>query len=75
MAAALDLDYKEPDWAGPPPDPTLVEIIKSGQILQQLVLKGKQFFVIGRLPVCDIELEHAVSFLPSPFISICMYEL
>ncbi|KAL7749416.1 hypothetical protein RI367_005287 [Sorochytrium milnesiophthora] len=54
------LPYDEPDWSTlPPADTYSLEMLKSGVMLGSVPLTGKRFFVIGRLPVCDIELEHA----------------
>ena len=52
------LAYKEPAWAGLPPseEPTYVlEEIKNGTIAGSHKLVGKSFFVVGRLPTCDIQ--------------------
>jgi hypothetical protein len=52
------LAYKEPAWAGLPPseEPTYVlEEIKNGTIVGTHKLVGKSFFVVGRLPTCDIQ--------------------
>ncbi len=56
----LALQYTEPEWAGMPPaeDPYFVEELKSGQIVNTYKLKSKSVFLIGRLPSCDIQLEH-----------------
>ncbi len=52
------LAYKEPPWAGLPPteDPVyILEEIKNGTIVGSHKLTGKSFFVVGRLPTCDIQ--------------------
>ncbi|KAK7904515.1 hypothetical protein WMY93_017122 [Mugilogobius chulae] len=53
------LPYTEPTWGSEPPDiPYSIEILKNGAIVNTIPLKGKSFFVVGRLPVCDVSLEH-----------------
>ncbi|KAK0167609.1 hypothetical protein PV327_004983 [Microctonus hyperodae] len=54
----LSLPYKEPSWAGIPNDKYKVEILKSGVILDTINLNDKSFYIIGRLPECDIPLAH-----------------
>ena len=61
-ARSSPLNYREPpDWNGSgslPPDSYFIEEIKSGTIVKKHPLKDKTFFVIGRLSVNDIQLEH-----------------
>ena len=55
------LAYKEPPWAGLPPDvePVYVlEEIKNGTIVGTHKLTGKSYFVIGRLPTNDIQVSY-----------------
>ncbi|XP_063978871.1 kanadaptin [Diachasmimorpha longicaudata] len=52
------LPYKEPSWAGTPSSDYKMEVLKSGVILDTVDLSKQSFFVIGRLPVCDIPLQH-----------------
>uniref|UniRef100_A0A6V7J4G3 FHA domain-containing protein n=1 Tax=Bracon brevicornis TaxID=1563983 RepID=A0A6V7J4G3_9HYME len=53
------LPYREPSWSGiPSSNQYKVEILKSGVILDTLDLYKQSFHVIGRLPVCDISLQH-----------------
>lgn len=54
----VSLPYKEPSWGGEPPEKYQVEILKSGVILDTIDLSSQSFYVIGRLPVCDIPLAH-----------------
>ena len=52
------LPYKEPPWAGLPPEEDSVytlEEIKNGTIVGTHKLVGKSYFIIGRLPACDIQ--------------------
>jgi len=61
------LNYRQPpNWVDddddgklPPTNvPYLIEEIKNGTIVKTHKLVGKTFFVVGRLPVNDIQLEH-----------------
>ena len=56
----ISLPYTEPEWSGVPEeeDDYSFEILKNGQIIDTLALKKKAFFVFGRLPSCDVTLEH-----------------
>ncbi|KAK0092572.1 hypothetical protein PV326_001130 [Microctonus aethiopoides] len=54
----LSLPYKEPSWAGIPSGKYKIEILKSGVILETIKLNDKSFYIIGRLPECDIPLAH-----------------
>lgn len=52
--------YTQPPWGGNPPDsrPYALEILKNGAIVDTVPLNQKSYFVVGRLPVCDVALEH-----------------
>ncbi|MGH0150548.1 UNVERIFIED_CONTAM: hypothetical protein FKN15_018070 [Acipenser sinensis] len=52
------LSYTEPSWGGVAETPYLFEILKNGTILDTLELNEKSFIVFGRLPNCDVSLEH-----------------
>ncbi|XP_072313639.1 kanadaptin isoform X2 [Eucyclogobius newberryi] len=53
------LPYTEPIWGSEAPDyPYSIEILKNGAIVNTIPLKDKSYFVVGRLPVCDVSLEH-----------------
>jgi len=53
------IPYTEPPWGGNAPDvPYALEIIKNGTIVDTVPLAHKSYFVVGRLPVCDVALEH-----------------
>uniref|UniRef100_A0A3Q2X1L9 Solute carrier family 4 member 1 adaptor protein n=1 Tax=Haplochromis burtoni TaxID=8153 RepID=A0A3Q2X1L9_HAPBU len=53
------LPYTEPPWGGTASDtPYALEILKNGTIVDQVPLVDKSYFVVGRLPVCDLSLEH-----------------
>lgn len=51
--------YTEPSWGGKAPDsPYALEILKHGTIVDTVPLAQRSYFVVGRLPVCDVSLEH-----------------
>ncbi|XP_019960393.2 kanadaptin [Paralichthys olivaceus] len=51
--------YTEPPWGGSATDiPYSLEILKNGTIVDKVPLTHSSFFVVGRLPVCDVSLEH-----------------
>uniref|UniRef100_A0A8P4KG27 Solute carrier family 4 member 1 adaptor protein n=1 Tax=Dicentrarchus labrax TaxID=13489 RepID=A0A8P4KG27_DICLA len=53
------LPYTEPPWGGIAPDtPYALEILKNGTIVDTVPLTQGSYFVVGRLPVCDVSLEH-----------------
>lgn len=52
----IPLPYKEPIWSGRPEKQYKAEILKSGLILETIDLSEKNFYVVGRLPICDIPL-------------------
>ncbi len=58
---SLPLPYREPSWSCLPPDGKSVyslEVLKDGVIAQKLQLSDKSFFVFGRRPSCDLQMEH-----------------
>ncbi|XP_062863345.1 kanadaptin isoform X2 [Trichomycterus rosablanca] len=52
------LPYSEPPWAGVTTIPYSFELLKNGAIQVTVPLTKQSYFVVGRLPVCDISLEH-----------------
>lgn len=52
------LPYREPVWSSLPEEPSTLEIIKNGALMNEINLGAKNFFVFGRLPTCDIVLDH-----------------
>ena len=55
----ISLPYTEPHWSGAlPSSPYLLSVIKNGTIIQEIDISKKPFHVIGRLPSCEIPLEH-----------------
>ena len=57
-SATPPLSYNEPTWSSVPPYPCSLTVIKSGTIIQEIRLSDKPFHVFGRLPACDVQLEH-----------------
>ena len=57
---APELPYKEPWWSGTAPktDKYNMEMVKNGCIISNVDLTDKAFYVFGRLPLCDVVLEH-----------------
>ena len=53
-----ELPYKVPSWSGIPDDLYSLEVLKNGCIISNIDLTSKPFHVFGRLPSCDISLEH-----------------
>uniref|UniRef100_H3A567 Solute carrier family 4 member 1 adaptor protein n=1 Tax=Latimeria chalumnae TaxID=7897 RepID=H3A567_LATCH len=56
--ACPPLPYQEPAWGGPAEPPYVFEVLKNGVIVSTVKLNGKSFHAVGRLPVCDVVLEH-----------------
>lgn len=52
------LPYNEPMWSSTPTDPYSLTVIKNGTVVQDMALSRKPFHVFGRLPSCDVQLEH-----------------
>lgn len=50
--------YREPPWGGPATAPYGLEALKGGTILGSRSLKGMSCCLFGRLPSCDVCLEH-----------------
>jgi hypothetical protein len=60
LNAPPPLNYTSPEWAGvPPPFHWALEVLKNGVILETIPFIESKL-VVGRLPDCDIELDHAV---------------
>ena len=53
-----ELPYKEPSWSGIPEELYSLEVLKNGCIISTIDLTSKPFHVFGRLPNCDVSLEH-----------------
>jgi pSer/pThr/pTyr-binding forkhead associated (FHA) protein len=54
----LSLFYKEPLWSGRPQENYKLEVLKSGIILETVNLSQRNYYIIGRLPICDISMAH-----------------
>ena len=52
------LPYKEPIWGGLCTVKYKFEVIKNGTIVTNIDLTKKSFYVFGRLPTCDVPMEH-----------------
>ncbi|KAF9961921.1 Kanadaptin [Mortierella alpina] len=57
-ANAPPLKYHKPAWSGYPNQQFFFEVIKNGVIVDRIKAPEKEFLVIGRLPLCDLEMEH-----------------
>jgi hypothetical protein len=54
------LQYEKPEWSGFLHDQLYLEVLKQGTIVDTILLpQNKEFFVCGRLPTCDLPMEHA----------------
>lgn len=52
------IPYKEPSWSGMADEQFNFEVLKNGTIIATINLNTKPYYVIGRLPSCDVHLEH-----------------
>lgn len=52
------LPYKEPAWSASCDDQYSFEIIKNGAVVDTIDLTSRCFHVVGRLPSCNIPMEH-----------------
>lgn len=53
----IPVPYTEPSWGGKPTEEYMLEVLKSGVILETIKLT-ESFHVIGRLPSCHLSLAH-----------------
>ncbi|KAF9328471.1 Kanadaptin [Podila minutissima] len=58
MLNAPPLKYQKPSWSGYPNQQFSFEVIKNGVVVDRIEAPEKEFMVIGRLPMCDLEMEH-----------------
>ncbi|KAF9359820.1 Kanadaptin [Mortierella sp. AD094] len=58
VANAPPLKYQKPAWSGYPNQQFYFEVIKNGIVVEKIKAPEKEFLVIGRLPMCDLEMEH-----------------
>ena len=54
----IPINYKEPAWGSIPDKKYMFEVLKCGSIVDSIDLQTKPFHVFGRLPTCDVTLEH-----------------
>ena len=54
----IAVPYKEPEWGGPSEVMYSFEVLKKGVIIDEIDLTTKSFHVFGRLPSCDVAMEH-----------------
>ncbi|XP_012531728.1 kanadaptin [Monomorium pharaonis] len=57
-ARNVPVPYLEPKWGGKPTEEYKLEVLKSGVILDKIDLTERSFYVVGRLPSCDMSLAH-----------------
>ena len=50
--------YKEPPWSALSENSYAFEVIKNGAVIDKVELKSKAYHIVGRLPSCDIPMEH-----------------
>ncbi|KAG0269405.1 Kanadaptin, partial [Linnemannia exigua] len=55
---APPLKYQKPAWSGYPNQQFFFEVIKNGVLVDKIQAPLKEFLTIGRLPMCDLEMEH-----------------
>lgn len=53
----IAIPYKEPSWGGIAEEEYRFEVLKNGTIIDNVKL-DKSFIVFGRLPSCDVPMEH-----------------
>jgi pSer/pThr/pTyr-binding forkhead associated (FHA) protein len=60
----VELKYRAPIWSAPPPVDKgeqyrySFEVLKEGSIIDTIGIHDKAFYLVGRLPICDIALEN-----------------
>jgi len=57
-ARNIPVPYLEPKWGGKPTKEYKLEVLKSGVILEKIDLIERSFYVVGRLPSCNVSLAH-----------------
>ncbi|CAG5127386.1 unnamed protein product [Candidula unifasciata] len=58
LANKSSVSYEEPEWSGKPEGEYSFDVLKNGSIIDTVSLKTRSFYVFGRLPSCDVTLEH-----------------
>ncbi|CAL1536937.1 unnamed protein product [Lymnaea stagnalis] len=51
-------NYQEPEWSGLSESKYSFDVLKNGSIIDTISLNDKPFYIFGRLPSCDVTLEH-----------------
>lgn len=65
--SAPPLKYEKPSWSSEAMFDYKIEMLKGGLSVETVEGPKKEFVTIGRLPICDIQMEHQVrEFLFSP---------
>ena len=56
----ISIPYKEPVWSGIPPESKKYsfDVLKNGTLIENFELGKKPWIVFGRLPSCDVCMEH-----------------
>ncbi|XP_070153099.1 kanadaptin isoform X2 [Polyergus mexicanus] len=54
----IPVPYLEPKWGGKPSEEYKLEVLKSGIILEKIDLTERSFYILGRLPSCNLSLAH-----------------
>ncbi|KAH9491418.1 Kanadaptin [Bulinus truncatus] len=57
-SANIAESYQEPEWSGISETNYTFDVLKNGSIIDTISLSNKPFYIFGRLPSCDITLEH-----------------
>ena len=52
------IPYREPPWGGLSSRNYSFDVLKNGSIVDNVDLNEKSYFIFGRLPTCDVTLEH-----------------
>lgn len=58
LKAPPPLSYNEPRWSARPPQAYSLTVIKNGTVVSEIPISKKPYYVFGRLPSCDVQLEH-----------------
>ena len=56
----VSVPYNEPIWGGIPPESEKYsfDVLKNGTVIENIELANKPWIVFGRLPSCDVYMEH-----------------
>lgn len=56
------LKYEKPTWSSEAIFDYKIEMLKGGLSVETAIGPKKEFVTIGRLPICDIQMEHQVNY-------------